>query len=164
MNAATAPEKDTLSRKIASRFCWPLTATDYQRLNAIIARTRAARHAWSILAYNCNDFVADLARGIGMQTPTTLSLPYNFIPTLEAMNEHKPRPVRALPSARPAVTALRQTAVVHPSEKFRVRSRLPSDPPRFGDRPVAQDALSQKRFYGFFADLWRIDVACLPSL
>jgi hypothetical protein len=100
MDAATTPEKDTLGRKIVSRFRRPLTAADYHRLNAIIARTRAAGHAWSILAYNCNDFVADVARGIGMQTPTTLSLPYDFIPMLKAMNEHTPRRVRALASAR----------------------------------------------------------------
>jgi hypothetical protein len=118
MNASTTPEDDTLSRKIASRFSRPLTAAEYHWLNAIIARTRAAHHAWSILAYNCNDFVADVARGIGMQTPTTLSLPYDFIPTLEAMNEYKPRPVRALASARPGVTPLSQTAVVHPFEKL----------------------------------------------
>src|SRR5262249_9375830 len=94
MNAATTPEKDTLSCKIASRFRRPLTATEYHRLNVIIARTRADRQVWSILAYNCNDFVADVARGIGMQTPPTLSLPSAFIPTLEAMNEHKPWPAR----------------------------------------------------------------------
>jgi len=86
MDAATTPEKDTLGHKIANRFRRPLTAAEYHRLNAIIARTRAAGHAWSILAYNCNDFVAEVARGIGMEAPGTLSLPYNFIPMLRAMN------------------------------------------------------------------------------
>ena len=118
MDAATTPEMDTLGRKIASRFRRVLTAADYHRLNAMIAHTRAAGHAWSILAYNCNDFVADVARGIGMQTPTTLSLPYDFISMLKAMNEHTPRRVRALASARPGATAQRQTAVVHPSSKL----------------------------------------------
>src|SRR5262249_26618184 len=88
MDAATTPDKDTLDRKVASRFRRPLTAAEYHRPAAIIARTRAAGHAWSIVAYNCNDFVADIARGIGMQTPNTLLLPYDFIPKLKAMNEH----------------------------------------------------------------------------
>jgi hypothetical protein len=118
MDAATTPEKDTLGRKIASRFRRPLTAAEFHRLIAIIASTRAARHAWSILAYNCNDFVADVARGIGMQTPTTLSLPYDFIPTLKAMNEHALGPVRAPVSTGLGATALRHTAVVHPSGKL----------------------------------------------
>ena len=88
MDAATSPEKDTLGFKIANRFRRPLTATEYDSLKSIVARIRAARHAWSVLGYNCNDFVADVARGLGMRTPTTLLLPYNFIPELQAMNEH----------------------------------------------------------------------------
>jgi len=88
MNAATSPEKDTLRFTIANRFRRPLTATEYDRLKSIVAHIRAARHAWSVLGYNCNDFVADVARGLGMRTPTTLLLPYNFIPELQAMNEH----------------------------------------------------------------------------
>lgn len=85
--ASTSPEKDTLGHKIASRFRLPLTAAAYGRLQSVIARIRAARHSWSILAYNCNDFVADVARGMGLRTPTTVSLPYTFIPMLQARNE-----------------------------------------------------------------------------
>jgi hypothetical protein len=87
LQASTSPEKDTLGHKIASRFRLPLTATGYGRLQSVIARVRAARHSWSILAYNCNDFVADVARGMGLRTPTTVSLPYAFIPLLQARNE-----------------------------------------------------------------------------
>ena len=85
--ASTSPEKDTLGYKIASRYRRPLTAAEFSRLNSVIDRIRAARHTWSVLGYNCNDFVADVARSMGMQTPTTLSLPYEFIPTLQAMND-----------------------------------------------------------------------------
>jgi hypothetical protein len=58
MEAATIPEKDTLGYKIARRFRRPLTAVEYDRLNLVISHIRAARHSWSVLAYNCNDFVA----------------------------------------------------------------------------------------------------------
>jgi len=85
--ASTSPEKDTLGYKIASRYRRPLTAAEFSWLNSVIDRIRAARHTWSVLGYNCNDFVADVARSMGMQTPTTLSLPYEFIPTLQAMND-----------------------------------------------------------------------------
>ena len=108
MEAATIPEKDTLGYKIASRFRRPLTAVEYDRLNSVISHIRAARHSWSVLAYNCNDFVADVARAMGMQTPTTLSLPYDFIPRLQAINERTQRPVSALASAR--VTEIRQSS------------------------------------------------------
>ena len=87
MEAATIPDKDTLHYEIASRFRRPLTAAEYGRLGSIIASIRGARHSWSVLAYNCNDFVADVARGIGMQSPSTLLLPYDFIPRLQVINE-----------------------------------------------------------------------------
>ena len=102
MDAATIPDKDTLGYKIARRFRRPLTAPEYGRVNAVIAHIRAARHSWSVLAYNCNDFVADVARAVGMQTPTTLSLPYDFIPALQAINASKRRQVSAPPPARVA--------------------------------------------------------------
>jgi hypothetical protein len=99
MKAATIPEKDTLGYKIASRFRQPLTAAEYRRLRSVIVRIRAVHHTWSVLAYNCNDFVAEVARGVGMQTPTTLSLPYDFIPTLQVINERTLRPTSTLASA-----------------------------------------------------------------
>ena len=99
MKAATIPEKDTRGYKIASRFRRSLTAAEYRRLKSVIVRIRAAHHSWSVLAYNCNDFVAEVARGMGMQTPTTLSLPYDFIPRLQVINERTPRPTPTLASA-----------------------------------------------------------------
>ena len=102
MHAATIPEKDTLGYRIARRFRRPVTAAEYGRLNAVIAHIRAARHSWSVLAYNCNDFVADVARAVGMQTPATLSLPYDFIPALQAINASKRRQISAPPPARVA--------------------------------------------------------------
>jgi hypothetical protein len=79
MKAATIPEKDTLGYKIASRFRRSLTAADYRRLKSVIVRIRAV--------------------GMGMQTPTTLSLPYDFIPRLQVINERTLRPTSTLASA-----------------------------------------------------------------
>ena len=110
----------------------------YHSLNAIIARTRAAHHVWSILSYNCNDFVADVARGLGTQTPTMLSLPYNFISRLEAMNGHKPPLV--LPSIygelirrallmgkRFFIAGIRLPLVAPQTARYCINSRLPRD-------------------------------------
>jgi hypothetical protein len=65
----------------------------------LVIHIRAAHHSWSVLAYNCNDFVADVARGMGMQTPVTLSPPYDFIPKLQAINQRALRPTASLASA-----------------------------------------------------------------
>jgi hypothetical protein len=106
MEAATVPEKDTLGYQIATRFRRPLSAAEYRKLELLIARIRAVHHSWSVLGYNCNDFVADVARGMGMKTPTTLSLPYEFIPTLQAINERRLRPTSLL--ALSPVSEIRQ--------------------------------------------------------
>jgi hypothetical protein len=106
MEAATVPEKDTLGYQIATRFRRPLSAAEYRKLELLIARIRAVHHSWSVLGYNCNDFVADVARGMGMKTPTTLSLPYEFIPTLQANNERRLRPTSLL--ALTPVSEIRQ--------------------------------------------------------
>lgn len=90
MKAATTPARATPRRKVASRYLRLLTVMEYQKLLAVVARARAERHEWSIVGYNCNDFVAEVARGIGLQTPNTLVLPYEFIPELQAMNESAP--------------------------------------------------------------------------
>jgi hypothetical protein len=106
MEAATSPEKATLHYEIANRYRRPLTATEYGKLQSVITRIRAAHHSWSVLAYNCNDFVADVAHGMGMQSPMTLLLPYDFIPRLQLINEHTSHPVAAPKLTR--VTETRQ--------------------------------------------------------
>jgi hypothetical protein len=95
MEAATSPEQATLHYEIASRYRRQLTATEYGKLQSVLARIRAAHHFWNVLAYNCNDFVADVAHGMGMRSPMTLLLPYDFIPTLRVINEHTLHPVAA---------------------------------------------------------------------
>jgi len=125
MEAATIPEKDTLGYKIASRFRRPLTAAEYRRLTSVIVCVRAVHHSWSVLAYNCNDFVAEVARGMGMQTPTTLSLPYDFIPRLQAINERTLRPTSSLASA--PVKEIRQLSQ---SARSQMVGALPALSPR----------------------------------
>jgi len=39
------------------------------------------------LIYNCNDFVADIARFVGLQTPSTKTFPKEFITGLRELNE-----------------------------------------------------------------------------
>jgi hypothetical protein len=102
-----------LGYKIASRFRKPLTAVDYSKLKLVITHIRAVRHSWSVVAYNCNDFVADVARGMGMQTPATLSLPYDFIPRLQAINQ---RTLRV--SASTTVTEISQSGSPARSNDF----------------------------------------------
>jgi hypothetical protein len=117
MEAATVPEKDTLGYKIARRFRKPLTAAEYSKLKLVITHIRAVRHSWSVVAYNCNDFVADVARGMGMQTPATLSLPYDFIPRLQAINQRTFR-ATSLPVANPVMEISQSGSLARRSADF----------------------------------------------
>src|SRR6516225_5728965 len=64
IKAATIPPNQTLGYKTASRFRRSLAAVEYRRLKAVIVRIRAVHHSGSVLAYNCNDFVAEVGRGM----------------------------------------------------------------------------------------------------
>lgn len=66
-----------------------LTPAQYARLSAAIADAREDPPAWSWMGYNCNTFVADMAREIGMKTPTggTWMAPMLFVAQLMDLNE-----------------------------------------------------------------------------
>jgi hypothetical protein len=136
MDAASTREKDTLDRKIASHFRRPLTAAEYLKLNAIIAQTHAAHHAWSILAYNCNDFVADVARGIACRRRLRCRCPTTSSRGLEAMNEPKPPSVRAPESADPVIaTVLTVLTIDSASVLTRMMAPVPPAAMRAGRHP-----------------------------
>ena len=82
-----SPEKDTLGHGIASRFRRPLTAKEYGRLQAVIARIRAAHHSWSASRTIATTSLPTWRAASACGTPTTVSLPYAFIPLLPARNE-----------------------------------------------------------------------------
>lgn len=65
-----------------------LTAAQYDRLSAAIAEARADPPTWSWLGYNCNTFVADMAREAGLQTPTggTWMAPMLFVSQIMQLN------------------------------------------------------------------------------
>lgn len=65
-----------------------LTEEEYSRLAAAVERARADPPTWSWTGYNCNTFVADLAREIGLKTPAgaTLMAPGIMVSQLKSLN------------------------------------------------------------------------------
>ncbi|MEJ8574662.1 hypothetical protein [Microbaculum marinum] len=65
-----------------------LTARQYERLAAAVERARGEPPAWSWANYNCNTYLADLAREIGLETPagSTWTAPTLFVAQLKALN------------------------------------------------------------------------------
>jgi hypothetical protein len=109
IRATTEPADETLQHTITSAYRRTLSVPEYQELIAAIARVRAAVRWWNVFGYNCNDFVAEVARAIGLRTPATLMRPYEFIPALHRMNEpvRSSIPDRRAPAGLPQVVSIR---------------------------------------------------------
>lgn len=85
--AVTEPTADTLQRRVTSAYRVALSAVEFQSVTRAIANLQCSGQRWSVLVYNCNDFLADLARVVGLRTPRTLMRPYRFVPALRRLND-----------------------------------------------------------------------------
>jgi hypothetical protein len=85
--ANTEWDPDVLKLPVASSYFRTLTAAEYAKLQAAVRKARADRQPyWNAFTNNCNHFVAELARAIGLQAPTDLQISYMFVPALREMN------------------------------------------------------------------------------
>jgi hypothetical protein len=64
----------------------PLAESDYRRVVAYIRKLQASSPLWHASLYNCNAFVADIARFMGYKTPGIWLMPRDFITKLRQMN------------------------------------------------------------------------------
>ncbi|MDK1385461.1 hypothetical protein QN224_08585 [Sinorhizobium sp. 8-89] len=63
-----------------------LTEAEYQKTVAKIRKLKAEARFWHASLYNCNAFVADIARSMGYKTPGIWLRPQEFITRLREMN------------------------------------------------------------------------------
>jgi hypothetical protein len=88
-----------LKLPIATSYRRKLNAVEYQKLLAAVRQAKANKQPyWNALSNNCNHFVAELARAIGMRAPTDFQVSYAFIPSLRELNEG---PQGTKPETRP---------------------------------------------------------------
>jgi hypothetical protein len=80
------PTKATLASTIVDSYRLTLSARDYRKLTKLLAEIRASGRPWTAFGYNCNDLLADAARALGLSAPVSNIAPYQFIPTLRALN------------------------------------------------------------------------------
>ncbi len=82
-----ASDGDTEDQYIIARYRILLTEAEYKRLTAHIKEMRASSPVWHAVLYNCNAFVGDIAKFMGLKTPSsTLSMPKEFITELRHLN------------------------------------------------------------------------------
>ena len=86
--ATTKWDPDVEKLPIYSSWRHKLTAAEYAKLLAAVQRSRAnANPTWNAVGNNCNHFVADLAKAIGLRTPSDFQVSYTFIPALRDLND-----------------------------------------------------------------------------
>ena len=91
-----ASDGDTEDQYIIARYRVRLTEPEYRKMTEYIRRLQASSPVWHAVLYNCNAFVADIARSIGLRTPSSLQMPKEFINDLKDLNS---RPVSAAVNA-----------------------------------------------------------------
>jgi hypothetical protein len=86
--ANTDWDPDVLKLPVSSSYFRTLNAAQYKKLEAALREARANKQPyWNALTNNCNHFVAQLARAIGLRAPTDLKLSYAFVPALRELNQ-----------------------------------------------------------------------------
>jgi hypothetical protein len=82
-----ASDGDTEDQYIIARYRILLTEQEYRRLVTHMKQMQASSPVWHAVLYNCNAFVADIAKYMGLKTPfSTLQMPKNFITELRELN------------------------------------------------------------------------------
>jgi hypothetical protein len=86
--ATTKWDPDVEKLPVSSSWRHRLTAAEYSKLLAAVQRSRAnANPTWNAVTNNCNHYVADLAKAIGLRTPSDFQVSYTFIPALRDLND-----------------------------------------------------------------------------
>jgi hypothetical protein len=101
-----ASEGDTDEIYVSARYRVMLSKPDYERTLAFIRNLQKSSPMWQEMIYNCNDFVADIARFVGLKTPSTKTFPKEFITGLRELNEGRQRvavPAQSVQASQPSL-------------------------------------------------------------
>jgi hypothetical protein len=103
---------DTEDKYVTARFQVALSADEYRKVTGFIKDLKAKSPSWHAVLYNCNAFVGDIARFMGMETPSsTMLMPAEYINNLRDLNIAKTgligTPVRVASAERLRAEALK---------------------------------------------------------
>jgi hypothetical protein len=85
-----ASDGDTDDQYVLARFHVALSADEYKKVIGYIKQLQAKSPMWHAVLYNCNAFVGDIAKFMGMNTPaSTLLMPADYINNLRKLNMTK---------------------------------------------------------------------------
>src|SRR3954452_22501092 len=82
-----ASDGDIEEQYITARYRILLSGQDYLRVVTHMKHMQASSPVWHAVFYNCNAFVADIAKYMGLKTPfSTVQMPKEFITQLRQLN------------------------------------------------------------------------------
>ena len=75
---------------ISARYRVTMNEAEYRKVVGYIRQLQAGSPVWHAVLYNCNAFVADIARYMGLKTPSsTLLYPADFINEMRKLNNNQ---------------------------------------------------------------------------
>jgi hypothetical protein len=81
-----ASDGDTEDQYIIARYRVLLTEAEYKTLTANIKKLQDSSPVWHAVLYNCNAFVGDIAKSLGLAAPSSLQMPKEYIEEMRRMN------------------------------------------------------------------------------
>jgi hypothetical protein len=82
-----ASDGDTEDEYVTARFRVALNEAEYQKVVGFIRSLKAKSPVWHAVLYNCNAWVGDIAKFMGMETPSsTMLMPEDYITSLRDLN------------------------------------------------------------------------------
>jgi hypothetical protein len=86
--ANTEWDPEVLALPVTAKYRVKLNQTQYNNLTAAVERANAnKRPYWNAVTNNCNHFIGELARAVGLRVPMQFHLSYGFVPDLQEINE-----------------------------------------------------------------------------
>ena len=104
---------DTEDEYITARYRVLLTEEEYTAMVAYIDRLNKKTPLWHAVAYNCEAFIGDVAKFIGLKAPpSTLVFPDTYIHTMAELNGGTPKtyPSATAAASKPAAKVTRKPA------------------------------------------------------
>ena len=85
-----ASDGDKEDQYVTARFRMNLSADEYKRVAGYIKGLEAKSPVWHAVLYNCNAYVGDIAKFMGMEVPSsTMLMPAAYINELKQLNINK---------------------------------------------------------------------------
>jgi hypothetical protein len=107
-----ASDGDNEDQYVIARFRVALTADEYKKVVAYVKKLQSSSPVWHAVLYNCNAFVGDIARYMGMDTPiSSMLMPATYIDSLRDLNISKETGITGLPTNVESAEKLRAEAL-----------------------------------------------------